>query len=189
MSNTQFSYDERKEQVTVDRITTFSEMELGDLCQATEDAIRDGIGFNWVTPPQRDMLEAYWRGVLVVPERVVFGGWLDGTLAGAIQLLKPGKSNQTRAFSATISCHFVAPWARGHGMAKQLLHAAEEEAQSEDFSVLNLSVRETQKAAIKLYEEEGYTRWGILPVYEQVEDNIVAGHFFYKNIKPVIALS
>jgi RimJ/RimL family protein N-acetyltransferase len=46
--------------------------------------------------------------------------------------------------------------------------------------VLNLDLRDTQKAAIGLYEGLGYRRWGTHPVYARVEGRIVPGHYYYK---------
>lgn len=172
----------------IERMSEFRHADLTELVQATEDAIRDGIGFNWVVPPGRDLLETYWKGVLVVPERVLFTGRLDGTLAGSVQLLKPGPSKETSSFAAGIEAHFVAPWARGHGLARSLLEAAEREARNQGFSVLKLSVRETQEAAIALYEESGYTCWGVLPTYEFVNAKMIAGKFYYKNLEPITTL-
>ena len=169
----------------VERITEFRHADLTELVQATEDAIRDGIGFNWLVPPGKDMLETYWKGVLVVPERVLFVARLDGTLAGSAQLLKPGPSKETASFCASLEAHFVAPWARGHGLAKALLEAVEREARAQGFSVLRLSVRQTQEAAIQLYEEAGYTCWGVLPYYEYVSAQMIAGRFYYKNLEPI----
>lgn len=171
--------------VHVDRINEFKHADLTELVQATEDAVRDGIGFNWILPPGKDVLEIYWKGVLVVPERVLFVGRLDGTLAGSAQLIKPGPSKETTAFCASLEAHFVAPWARGHGMAKALLEAVEREARVQGFSVLRLSVRKTQEAAIKLYEESDYVCWGELPYYEYVNAQMVPGRFYYKNLAPI----
>lgn len=172
----------------IERMTEFRHADLTEMVQATEDAIRDGIGFNWVVPPGRDVLETYWKGVLVVPERVLFAGRLDGTLAGSIQIIKPGLSKETSSFAASIEAHFVAPWARGHGLAKALLEAAEREARSQGFTSLRLSVRQTQEAAIKLYEECGYACWGVLPSYEFVNAEMIAGRFYYKNLELITSL-
>lgn len=174
--------------IRVEKISEFRHSDLSDLVQATEDAIREGIGFNWVLPPGRDVLETYWKGVLVVPQRVLLGGRLDGTLAASVQLVKPGVTKETSSFAATLEAHFVAPWARGHGLAKSLLLAAERQARSDGFSVIKLSVRETQEAAIKLYEEMGYIHWGTLPVYEFVNAQMVPGLFYYKNLEPITSL-
>ena len=37
--------------VRIEKIAEFKHADLTDLVQATDDAIRDGIGFNWVLPP------------------------------------------------------------------------------------------------------------------------------------------
>ena len=143
---------------SVDIIKAFKGPDLTDLCQATEDAIKDGIGFNWVSPPVPEVLEAYWKGVLVVPDRVLLGGRLDHTLAASVQLVKPPKSKETSFFAATLEAHFVAPWARGHGLAKALLDAAEKEASKQGFSVLKLSVRATQARALTCVASRGRPR-------------------------------
>lgn len=167
---------------TTERITSLKHADLASLCEATEEAIRDGIGFNWNTCPSREVLESYWKGVLLVPERELFGIRLDGNLVGAIQLVKPPASKQMEAFRATINNHFIAPWARGHGLAVTLLQTAEAEARRHGFSIITLSVRETQERAITLYEEHGYVRWGTLPCYESVGGKMLGGHFYYKQL-------
>ena len=172
----------------VEKKTTLTDREVDELAIATEDAIRDGIGFNWLTPPMRETLESYWRGVLMVPSRSLFVGKLDGVIASSIQLVRPSKTKETSAFAASIEAHFVAPWARGHGLAPQLLDAAEREAAKEGFAVINLSVRETQARALQVYREHGYTEWGTMPYYEYVNASMVSGHFFYRKLEPISTL-
>ena len=174
--------------LSVEHLTELSHADMDDICKATEDAIADGIGFNWVSAPQREVLESYWRGALLVPQRMVFGCRLDGALAGSIQLVRPGKHKETSAFACKLEAHFVAPWARGHGLAVQLLEAAERQAAKEGFTVLRLSVRETQERALQIYREAGYTEWGTLPLYEFVNASMVAGRYFYKQLSPVTDL-
>ncbi len=168
--------------VTAERINKFRRADLNDLCDATEPAIRDGNGFGWLVPPPRARLEAFWRGVLVVPERELFVGRVDGAIAGSAQLVKPTPNQEARGFAATLSTHFVAPWARGHGLARALIEAVENAARAGNFEVLNLDVRETQKAAIRLYETCGYQRWGTLPSYARVDGRMIAGHFYVKKL-------
>jgi ribosomal protein S18 acetylase RimI-like enzyme len=165
-----------------ERITELKSSDLANLCDATEAAIKDGLGFNWTSIPVREVLEAYWRGVLMIPDRVLFGARLDGNLVGAVQLIKPPASRQSMAFCANLTNHFVAPWARGHGLAVGLLKAAEEEAMRAGFTVVRLEVRATQEQAIKIYEGHGYQCWGILPDYEMIAGKLVAGHFFFKRL-------
>ena len=50
--------------------------------------------------------------------------------------------------------------------------------------MLNLDVRDTQTAAIALYDSLGYTRWGTHPAYARVRGATVQGMFFYKVLQP-----
>ncbi len=174
--------------VKIDRITRLSLDDMDNLCDATELAISDGIGFNWMTPPVRETLESYWHGVALMPQRELFGAWLDGVLCGAIQLVKPAPNRETSYFIAKIEGHFVAPWARGHGLASGLLAHAERAASVEGFSVIRLSVRETQERALQLYRDHEYIEWGTLPCYEMVGGEMMAGHHFYKKLEPASLL-
>ena len=45
--------------LTVALSEELSRGDLVDLCDATEEAIRDGIGFGWVRPPSHQRLEAF----------------------------------------------------------------------------------------------------------------------------------
>ena len=174
--------------LVVEKKITLTESQLNELCVATEDAIRDGIGFNWLTPPMRETLESYWRGVLMVPSRSLFIASLDGVIAGAIQLVRPSKAKETSAFAVSVEAHFMAPWARGHGLALMLLDHAQREAAKDGFSVINLSVRETQTRALEIYRSQGYTEWGTMPYYEYVNASMVCGHYFYKKLEPISSL-
>ena len=156
--------------------------ELAELCEAAAAAINDGAGFGWVHPPQPAAFERYWRGVTVVPERMLFVGRLDGVVAGSVQLVSAPPQKEAWRLSCLIDTHFVAPWARGHGLARRLLEAAEAEALARGIKVINLSVRETQEAAIKLYESLGFERWGTHPKYAFVEGRSIAGHYYCKEL-------
>lgn len=168
--------------LSVAEVERFGRGELGQLCEATEAAIRDGIGFVWLSPPPRQRLEAYWRGVILVPERVLFLGYVDGTVAGSAQLVKPSANFEAGQFAAHIDTHFVAPWARGHGLARELLEAAETAARAAGLRVMRLDVRVSQKRAMKLYQSRGYERWGLLDRYHEVDGEMVAGAFYVKNL-------
>ena len=54
---------------SVELVDDLRAADLSDLCDAAELAITDGGGFGWLAPPSRDVLEAYLRGVLLIPER------------------------------------------------------------------------------------------------------------------------
>ncbi len=167
-------------QSTVERLETLTPVDLNDLCDATDAAIRDGGGFGWLTPPPRETLEAFWRGVMIMPERDLFVGRLDGTIGGTAQLHRPTKNNEAQGFACNLTTNFVAPWARGHGLSRMLVELAEDHARNLGFRVLNLDVRETQLAAIRVYEALGYVRFGSHPYYALVRNRFVMGHFYYK---------
>ncbi len=171
-------------ELTVERLESFAGSDLADLCDATETAILDGGGFGWLVPPPREILERYWQGVLLVPERELFVGRLDGTIGGSAQLLRPPRNNEAQGFTASITINFVAPWARGHGMAKMLTEAVEGAAREHEYQYLKLDVRETQTAAIQLYESLGYDRWGTDPAYARVQGKVIAGYYYAKRLRP-----
>jgi ribosomal protein S18 acetylase RimI-like enzyme len=166
--------------LSVERANEFTDDELAALCEAADAAIIEGGGFGWVTPPGRQALERYFRGVLLVPERELFVARLNGTIVGSAQLVRPPRNNEAQAFAATLMHSFIAPYARGHGLARLLMQRVEEGARAFGYHVLNLDVRETQQAAIRLYESLGYIRWGTHPVYARVSGQTIQGHFFYK---------
>jgi ribosomal protein S18 acetylase RimI-like enzyme len=79
---------------------------------------------------------------------------------------------------------YIAPYARGHGLARMLTRRVEEGARALGYHVIDLDVRETQSAAIRLYESLGYVRWGENPFYARVGGKTVRGFFYYKLLKP-----
>ena len=166
--------------LTVDRLTEAQEEDLQALCEAANAAIIDGGGFGWVKPPANGVIEQYFKGVLMVPDRELFVGRMDGVIYGAAQLVRPPRNNEAQAFGATLAHNFVAPYARGHGLARLIVTRVEERARALGFHVLNLDVRDTQTAAIALYEAAGFVRWGTHPAYARVDGKRISGHYYYK---------
>lgn len=166
-----------------ERLHELRDDDLQALCEAADAAIIEGGGFGWVSPPGRLALERYFRGVLLVPERELFVGRLDGTIVGSAQLVRPPRNNEAQAFAAQLMHHFVAPYARGHGLARTLTERVEEGARALGYQVLNLDVRETQTAAIALYEQLGYRCWGTHPAYARIGGRTVGGLFYYKTLR------
>jgi len=168
--------------VRVERLTQYSGTDLDDLCEATESAIVEGGGFGWLKPPPRQVLENYWKGVLLVPERRLVVGRLDGVVAGSAQLSRTPRNNEAQAFAGTLTSAFVAPWARGRGIGRGIVVEIERLAGEQGVVVLNLDLRDTQRAAIRLYESLGYRRWGTHPAYAEVNGRVVPGHYYYKRL-------
>lgn len=172
----------------VEWLQRFGGTDLEDLCVATETAIVDGNGFGWLKPPPRDILESYWRGVLLVPERELVAARLDGTIVGSGQLVRPAANNEAQAPVATLTTFFIAPLARGHGLARSMLMAIVTRAGERGFESLELTVRETQTAAIALYESCGFTRWATKRKYAKVNGAWVTGFYYARDIEPARAM-
>jgi ribosomal protein S18 acetylase RimI-like enzyme len=171
-------------QLLVEQIKRFNDTDLNALCEATDAAIIDGGGFGWVNPPGRRALETYFRGVLLVPERELFVARLNGEIVGSAILVWPPRNNEAQAFAASLMHSYIAPYARGHGLARMLTQAVEERARELGYHILNLDVRETQTVAIAMYESHGYVRWGEHPEYALVRGKSVMGLFYYKRLRP-----
>ncbi len=168
--------------VWVELLTRYAGTDLDDLCDATESAIREGGGFGWLKPPPRHILEAFWKGILLIPEKRVVVGRLDRVIAGSVQLTRAPRNNEAQGFAGTLSAAFVAPWARGHGLGRGMIHEVERVAREMGLAVLNLDLRDTQQAALRLYETMGYQRWGTHPDYALVDGRVVPGHYYYKRL-------
>src|SRR3954454_18860655 len=111
--------------VAVERLTQYSGTDLDDLCEATESAIVEGGGFGWVKVPPRQVLENYWKGMLLIPERQLVVGRLDGVVAGSVQLARAPRNNEAQAFSGTVSAAFVAPCALGRRIGHAIVSEIE----------------------------------------------------------------
>ncbi len=168
---------------TVELITSeLSAADINDLCDAADAAIEGGGGFGWLELPAREILERFWQGVITMPARLLFVARLDGVICGTCQLIKPPANNEAQKLNIQLTTNFVAPWARGHGLASMLIETAETMAIKEGFAVINLDVRETMNSAMKLYETLGYERIGTHPCYAKVDGKVLKGHYYYKLI-------
>ena len=109
-------------------VETADKLTMGDiheLCDAAEEAIHAGGGFGWLSPPPRSVMEDYWRGVQMIPERYLIIARLDRVIAGSCQIVRPPKNNEAQKFMCQLTTFFVAPWARGHGLAQMIVAEAE----------------------------------------------------------------
>ena len=158
--------------------------DLNDLCDATDAAIEDGGGFGWVDLPSRDILESYWRGVITAPTRKLFVARLDGTICGTAQLVLPPKNNEAQGHIVQLTTNFIAPWARGYGLAKMLLEEVEKKSVKDGYAVINLDVRETMDKAISLYESMGYEKFGFHHYSVRIHGETVKSFYYCKVVNP-----
>ena len=107
--------------IEVKKLQSFDKGELEELTSATMDAIDEGIGFGWTIKPPKNQVKDYWKGVLLVTNRWLFIGKYKGVISGSIQVVTASSANEAAIFRVSIDTHFVATWARGHGLAKKLI--------------------------------------------------------------------
>ena len=159
-----------------------NDTDLADLCNITEQAINAGGGFGWLKTPPREVLNKYWKGLVVVQNRILIVGRLNEAIAGTLQLALQPTNNEAQKKIINISSHFVAPWGRGYGLAKNMIDYAENTAKEKGASCVQLDIRETQEAAIQLFKSKGYEQWVSNPSYAVVEGKTISGLYFYKKL-------
>ena len=130
-----------------------------------------GGGFGWLTPPPRSVMEDYWRGVQMIPERHLVVAKLDKVIAGSCQIVRLPRNNEAQAFTCQLTTFFVAPRARGHGLAQMIVAEAEALAKTKGFLMINLDVRATQTRAIQSFEARGFIRYAVNEHYARVDDS------------------
>lgn len=170
-------------QPVIEHVTSLGAGDMEDLCDATDKAILDGNGFGWLKPPARPKQETFWRGVMTMPVRELYCARLEGTIVGTGQLVKPFSNNEASGHIAQISTFFIAPYARGHGLAIGLLAVIEQSARRQGFKSLEVDVRETQKAAISLIENSGFSRWATKEKYAFDGERYVRGFYYVKDLE------
>tara|TARA_Y100000817_G_C16724134_1_gene484957 strand:- start:94 stop:630 length:537 start_codon:yes stop_codon:yes gene_type:complete len=168
--------------ISVDTINNLSKVDLADLCNITEQAISAGGGFGWLRVPTREILNQYWNEITDDKLLSLIVGRLNGVIAGTLQLSYEAPNIESRKNIAQIRRQFVAPWARGYGLAKTMIDFVENKAKEENVKSLQLAVRETQQAAIKLFSGKDYKIWGENPYYAFINGSFVKGIYFYKNL-------
>ena len=180
------SQKQTQSEITIEHIREeLSLSDLNDLCDATDAAIESGGGFGWTKLPAREILERYWQGVIIMPARDLFLARLDGVICGTCQIMQSSPNNEAQEHCVRLTTHFVTPWARQYGLARMLLQRAEKHVKTLGKTVVNLDVRGSQEAAIKLYESEDYDHYATHPTYAYVDGTYTPGRFYTKILNQV----
>lgn len=175
-------------QPVIELMEDISERDLEDLCLAVDEATVDGNGFGWLSPPERSKQKSFWRGVITMPVRELYCARFEGRIVGSGQLVKPFGNNEAGAHIANITTFFIAPYARGHGLAIGLLEVLVQSARKQGFKTLEVDVRETQTAAISLIENSGFVRWAEKRNYAWNGERFVSGYYYTKDLEEVVKL-
>ncbi|KPI27646.1 GCN5-related N-acetyltransferase [Actinobacteria bacterium OV320] len=136
--------------------------ELADLLV---DAVDDGASLGFLAPLDRTAAEDWWkdRAQGVAAGQLAVWAARDGDrVVGTVGLAFPDKPNSRhRAELVKLMVHRDA---RGKGLGRTLLTAAEKSAVAAGVTLLHLDT-ETDSPAEHLYRTSGWTRAGVIPDY------------------------
>ncbi|MEV0387779.1 GNAT family N-acetyltransferase [Nonomuraea sp. NPDC050643] len=169
---------------TIERLSA-EEFEAGikDLAGLLVDAVDGGASVGFVTPFGHEEAAAWWRAqqpAVAAGRLLVWACHEEGAMTGTIGLALAGKPNaRHRAEIVKLMVHRTA---RGRGLSRALLAAAEQAALEEGADLLMLDT-ETGSAAEHVYLTGGWTRYGIVPGYAGSPDGTLQDcSFFYKRL-------
>lgn len=126
--------------------------------------------------------EAYWRGVADAVGRgdvLLLVAEDAGRIAGSVQLGVAMPPNQPHR--ADIKKLMVHPVARGRGLSRRLMEAAEQEAAARGRSLLVLDTA-TGEPAEKIYAHLGWQQAGTIPGYALFPDGRFCDTTFYYKV-------
>lgn len=151
-----------------DRAATLAS--LTDLSGLFSETVRGGASMGYMLPFPPAEAEIYWRGVAEAVERgdvVLLVAGDEGHIAGSVQLGIAMPPNQPHR--ADIKKLMVHPLARGRGLSRLLMEAAETEAMARGRNLLVLDTA-TGEPAETIYARLGWQRAGVIPGYALFPD-------------------
>ncbi len=153
------------------------------LARILTEVVAAGGSVHFLDPIPPGAAIGYWRKALAgaaAGERIVFGGFLGEALCGTVTLFLDTPPNQR--FRAEIWKLMVAPAARGRGLARAMMRAAEEEARRLGRTLLNLDTA-VEGGASELYESLGWVWAGVIPDFAlKPQGGLVATAIYYKRL-------
>ncbi|MGW8065330.1 GNAT family N-acetyltransferase [Streptomyces ziwulingensis] len=138
---------------------------LAGLADLLTDTVEGGASVGFLAPLGRAEALAWWReraAAVAAGRLAVWVAHEGGRVAGTVSLALPDKPNSRHR--AELVKLMVAREARGRGLGRRLLTAAEEAAAAAGLTLLHLDT-ETGGPAEHLYRSAGWTRAGTIPGY------------------------
>ncbi|MDG3575462.1 GNAT family N-acetyltransferase [Rhizobium sp. YJ-22] len=156
---------------------------LADLNAILADCVEGGASVGFMSPFSPADAEPFWRGVAAAVGRgevLLFVAEVEGRVVGTVQIGFALKPNQPHR--ADLMKLLVHRDARGRGLSKRLMQAAETEAARRGRNLLVLDTA-TGEPAEALYEKLGWQRSGVIPDYALFPDGRSCDTtVFYKRI-------
>jgi Sortase and related acyltransferases len=159
---------------------------LPDLCDILADCVDDGASVGFMAPFSPADAEPFWRNVIAGVARgevLLFVAEVDGRVSGTVQIGFAQKPNQPHR--GDLMKLLVHRRARGLGLSKLLMRAAEEATAKAGRSLLVLDTA-TGELAESIYEKLGWQRSGVIPDYALFPDGRYCDTtVFYKYVAPL----
>ncbi len=156
---------------------------IPDLCDVLVNCVEGGASVGFMQPYTREDAEPYWQGVaesVASGATLLFIAELEGRALGTVQIGAAQMPNQPHR--ADLKKLLVHRAARGKGLARLLMRAAEEEAARRGKTILVLDTA-TGSDAEAIYPRLGWERVGVIPDYALwPQGGFCASTFFYKRI-------
>jgi GNAT superfamily N-acetyltransferase len=156
---------------------------IPDLCEVLTDCVNGGASVGFMQPYTNADAEPYWQGVA---DAVASGATLllvaeiDGRAVGTVQVGAAQMPNQPHR--GDLKKLLVHRSARGKGLARLLMEAAEREAAVRGKTLLVLDTA-TGSDAEAIYPRLGWERVGVIPDYALwPEGGLCATTLFYKRV-------
>jgi GNAT superfamily N-acetyltransferase len=155
--------------VTMRRVSAAEAAVIEPLVDLLIDAVHSGASVGFLAPLATATAQGYWRDVLqsLDDALLLWVAELDGRIVGSVQLALCEKENGRHR--GEVQKLFVHRSARGHGIATQLMHAAESEARRQQRTLLVLDTLLGSKSE-EVYRHLGWTRAGEIPQYAAAPD-------------------
>ncbi|MEU2732157.1 GNAT family N-acetyltransferase [Streptomyces griseoviridis] len=154
------------------------------LAELLVDTVEGGASIGFLAPLDRQAALAWWRERAEGVAAGRLAVWVaedDGNrVLGTVGLDFPDKPNSRhRAELVKLMVHRDA---RGRGLGRTLLAAAEESAASTGVTLLHLDT-ETDSPAERFYDAAGWTRIGAIPDYAAAPDGVLRPtSIYYKRV-------
>lgn len=156
---------------------------LSDLCAVLADCVEGGASVGFMSSITFSDAEIFWRGVFASVARgetLLFVAEVDGRIVGTVQVGFATKPNQPHR--GDLMKLLVHRDARGLGLSRKLMAAAEEESARRGRWLLVLDTA-TGELAEAIYEKLGWQRSGVIPEYALFPDGrYCATTLFYKRL-------
>jgi GNAT superfamily N-acetyltransferase len=168
--------------IRIERVETGTEEVVQELAEVLLDAVEDGAGISFMRGLTRDDAQAWWRTVFAsaTPKTAILVARDARGIVGTVQLQPAWAPNQPhRADVAKLMVHRRG---RGHGVARALMEALEQQARDLRFTLLLLDTCKGG-AAERLYASMGWVRVGEVPDFALNADGSWCDTvFFYKKL-------